>query len=621
MTERVAPRPALRRTLLSLIALLALIGLIAAGIWFARTRQPATARTGVFVSLQRTNLTATVNASGQIAPVQTANLSFTTPGIVEAVQVEVGSVVEANQPLATIDGRELRLRLTQAEAALTQAQANAEKVLAGATPEEIASAQAQVRQAQAQYRQTAGSVTQADIAAAQAQLEQAQAQLNALTAGPRTTDVRSAESQLEQSRSQLQAQRDQLSAAKTNAELALTQSTNTLTQAQSRYATAKQNWEYVRDTGNDPINPSLPDSARPGQSRPNTLNDAQRQQYYDAFVQAEAALRTAETNVQQAQVAFDTARQAEVNGIQVAEEQVNAAQTNLDRVTAGADTDQLAAARAQVQQAQANLAKLRGEQRGGALAAAQAGVDAAQANLARVQSGAQTSDLAVAQAQVSSAEAARDLAQLALDQATLTAPFRGTVAAVNLRAGEVPGAVQPAIILADLSSFYVDVAVDEIDVSRVRASQPVTLTLDALPGLALQGEVASVAPLSTEQSAVTSYAVRLRVGADDVRVKPGMSTNADIVVDTKTDALVLPRRAVRNDQGRLVVDVPVNQAYCTADPATLPDDLELEQREVQIGLSNDQLIEITGGLDTQTCVNVEGLDARSSPLFGRPRIR
>ena len=75
----------------------------------------------------------------------------------------------------------------------------------------------------------------------------------------------------------------------------LSRSTATLTQAQSRYATASQSWQYVQDTGRDPVNPSKTNAQ--GKAVPNTLNDAQRQQYYDAFVQAEAALHSAEDGV------------------------------------------------------------------------------------------------------------------------------------------------------------------------------------------------------------------------------------------------------------------------------------------------------------------------------------
>jgi HlyD family secretion protein len=98
-----------------------------------------------------------------------------------------------------------------------------------------------------------------------------------------------------------------------------------------------------------------------------------------------------------------------------------------------------------------------------------------------------------------------------------------------------------------------------------------------------------------------------------------MSTNADIIVNKTNDALVVPRRAVRADEGVLFVDVPVDQSLCTAAPETWPVQPELRAVEVETGLRNDERIEITAGdIDEQTCVYVEGFDPRLSPLGGPP---
>lgn len=603
------------RVIISVLGLVAIVGIIAYLVLNRNNSNSANLSYDLTYP-QRDSIVATVNASGQIKPAQVANLTFLSTGQVSEILVDVGDKVNTGDPLARVDSRELQFRAEQAEAALLQAQANYQKLAAGATPEEVAASEAQVRQAQAQLRQARGSVTQSDIAAAEAQLNQAQAQLSRLQGGPKAADVQLAQSQLDQAQANLQAQRDNLSANKTSSQLRLEQAANSLTQAQSAYSTAKQNWDYVQATGKDPVSPNRIDLSSPSGSSPNTLNDAQRQQYYNAFVQAEAALRNAEDAVEQAQVAYDNARQAEVSGVRVAEEQVKTAQTNLEKLLAGADTDQLAAAQAAVRSAQANLDKLRGDQRRGAIDAAQAAVDAAQSNLARIQSGASGDDLTIARAQVQSAQAAYDLAQLALEEATLRAPFAGTVSEINLQVGEVP-APNPAkvpMVLADLSSYHVDVAVDEIDIARLEVGQPVTLTLDALPDLQLPGTVESIAPLSTVQSAVTSYQVRITTQTNDPRVRSGLSASADIIVARKENALLVPRRAVRNERGTLIVEVPRDQSVCTVPRDERPAQLTLEQRPVQTGLSNDQSIEITSGLDEQTCISVPGIGARAEPL-------
>jgi HlyD family secretion protein len=608
MTEPPRARGFLRpRTLLTAAGLLLAVGACALGVFALRGGAAPPPRAFSLIYPRYDTLTASVNATGQIEPAQVANLSFGSAGRVDAVLVNVGDVVRAGAALARLDARELSIQVAQAQAGLAQAQASYQKLLAGATPAEIAAAEAQLEGARGQLRQAEGSVSPADLRAAEAQLAQAQAQLARLTAGPKTSDLQVAEAQLAQAQAQLETQRDQLSAAKTNAQLQMQQAASALTQAQSRYATARQNWDYVQSTGKDPS--TIADPVTGKRVHPK-VDDRQRQQYYDTYVQAEAAMHSAEAALQQAQVTYDAARQAEVNGIQVAEGQVAASQADLDKLHAPADADQLATARAQLASARANLDKLRGEQRRGALDAAQAGVAQAAANLDRLKAGPQPSDLAIAQAQVASAQAALDLARLTLDEATLKAPFGGTVAEVNLKPGEIPSPTEPPIVLADLSSFHVDVAVDEIDVSRLAIGQPVTLTLDALPGLALPGRVDSINPLATARTTVTSYEVRVTATASDPRVRAGMSANADIVVARKPNALLAPRRAVRNDRGRLVVDLPKDPSVCALPPDRRPPSVELTQREVRTGLSNEQVIEILEGVDDQTCVYVEGTDAR-----------
>jgi HlyD family secretion protein len=612
------PRP---RTILTLLGLLLVVAAIAYALLSTRTAQAPSERNFSLITPRYDTLVATVNAAGRIEPTRAVDLGFAATGRVSEVLVRVGDRVAQGDTLARLDQRELRLRLDQAEAQLRQAQASYDRLLGGAANADIEAAEAQLRQAEAQLRQVEGSVTTADLRAAEEQVRQAQAQLARLQGSPNTSDVQSAEARIREAELTLERQRTQLSANKTSAAIQLEQSTSQLTQAQSRYSTARQNWDYVRETGADPVVRTVSDPTRPGQTRPNRLNDSQRQQYYDAFVQAEAALRNAENAVAQAQVAAENARQAEANGVELAEGQLQVAQAQREQLFGAGTPEQVAAAQAQLATARANLERLRGDQRAGAVDAARAGFAAAQANLDRLRADPARPDVAAAQAQVDAARAASELAQLALEQAVLTAPFGGVVAAVNLKEGETPSAARPAISIADLSRFTVDVTVDEIDVSRISAGQPVTLTLDALPDLTLAGAVESIAPVAVDEAAVTSYQVRIGTEASDPRVRAGMSAGADIVVARRENVLLVPRRAVRSDRGRLVVDVTPDATLCQQPREELPAQPETEPRDVTTGLSNEQLIEISSGLDPQNCVYVEGFDSRFTIFGGPPRSR
>src|SRR6266511_3944108 len=190
---------------------------------------------------------------------------------------------------------------------------------------------------------------------AQAARDSAQRALAQVQAGSRIEDITAAEAALNQAQASLQAARDRLSAAKSQAETQVDQSALALTQAQARYSQAKTNWEYVQDTGNDPLVPKISDGK--GGTKANKLSDAQRENYYAAFVQAEAALHQAEQTVAQAQVAADAARQAEVTGVQTAESQVQSSDAALAKLRNGATAESLATAQTALTNAQRVLSQ------------------------------------------------------------------------------------------------------------------------------------------------------------------------------------------------------------------------------------------------------------------------
>jgi HlyD family secretion protein len=451
-----------------------------------------------------------VVADARVVPVQSVALNFPTSGIVAEVLVKEGDTIRKDAPLLRLDDRDLKLQIEQAQASLSQAQAGYDKLRAGAAPEEIAMAQAQVNQAQAQLRQTSGSVTQQDILAAQAQLDQARAALALLRAGPKSADLQAAQAALDQARASLQAQRDSLSAAKTRAQSEMEQAANLLRDRQADYD--RVYWDNRR------LEQQL---ARFNQELPQANKDQE--------AAALRAVRNAEESLNQARLGYEQAQQAEMTGIDAAEAQVRSAQASLDKLLAGTDADRVAAARAQVAQAEANLSKLRGDQRGGSVDAAAAGLANAQANLERLTTTPRTVDLANALAQVQVAQVALKQAELALDQATLSAPIGGTVVEVNLKVGEAAGLGKAAIVLADLSGWKIETTdLTELSVVHIHEGDPVAITFDALPGLEMPGKVTSIKALGENKQGDITYTVTIASDTQDARLRWNMTASVSI---------------------------------------------------------------------------------------------
>jgi HlyD family secretion protein len=92
-------------------------------------------------TVKKQDLKATVLATGQVVSETDLNLSFKTSGVVKSVSVKEGAKVKAGQQLATLSNQDAYASLTSARGSLAQAQANYNKVLAGASSEDITIAQ------------------------------------------------------------------------------------------------------------------------------------------------------------------------------------------------------------------------------------------------------------------------------------------------------------------------------------------------------------------------------------------------------------------------------------------------------------------------------------------------
>lgn len=182
-----------------------------------------------------------------------------------------------------------------------------------------------------------------------------------------------------------------------------------------------------------------------------------------------------------------------------------------------------------------------------ALKAAEAQIAQARANLERLKRTPTPEDLAIAQSQVDSAQVAVEQAKRRLEAATLRAPFDGVVEKVSVDVGQLVAAGTPAVVIADPSAFHILVAVDEMDVALVRVGQAVRISLDALPDTPIQGHVERIGLAGSQVTGVVTYDVRIAVDPTDAPLRTGMSATIDIVVAEKSNALVLPNRAIRTD--------------------------------------------------------------------------
>jgi HlyD family secretion protein len=141
--------------------------------------------------------------------------------------------------------------------------------------------------------------------------------------------------------------------------------------------------------------------------------------------------------------------------------------------------------------------------------------------------------------------------------------------------------------LPDLSHMEVATLLHESILHRVKDGMPARVRVESLPQYVLEGHVASIAPLPSYRSVPTSldvmnYVGHIRLNGIPEGLLPGMTAEVEILTDSVQDALVIPVEALGYDSGR---------EFCYV---ARPD--FLERREVKVGETSANLLEVTAGL-------------------------
>lgn len=225
---------------------------------------------------------------------------------------------------------------------------------------------------------------------------------------------------------------------------------------------------------------------------------------------------------------------------------------------------------------------------------------------------------------VNNAETLLESANQDLEDATLKAPFAGTVSAINGTVGEflspstgttalapgsgaaIPGtdtaagsaaggaaATRPGgsqfLVISNINRLQVVLPYEESDAAQIKPKQKVSIGFDAVPDLIESGTVSSVAPTSTAIAGVISYYVTVRLDATDPRLKDGQTARVTAITQEREDVLSVPNDAVRHqgaESAVVTVDGLGNQQTVTFQPGLVGPD----RTEVLSGLQEGQRI-------------------------------
>jgi len=155
----------------------------------------------------------------------------------------------------------------------------------------------------------------------------------------------------------------------------------------------------------------------------------------------------------------------------------------------------------------------------------------------------------VAQANVATATSQLSAAQIDMDRTIIRSPVDGVVVSRQVDPGQSVAASFQAPVLfqiaQDLSQLEAAITVDEADIGDVREGQSVQFTVDAFAGEDFEGRVVQLRKLGVATSGVVSYTVMVEASNPRGRLLPGMTANAEIIIERKDDVMRVPNAALR----------------------------------------------------------------------------
>jgi RND family efflux transporter MFP subunit len=238
--------------------------------------------------------------------------------------------------------------------------------------------------------------------------------------------------------------------------------------------------------------------------------------------------------------------------------------------------------------------------------------------------------LDLAKAQFEQANARLEELKINLANTNILSPVDGFVGKRFLDPGAFVGPNAPVVSVVDIRFVRLVANLVEKDMKRVSTGTPARVEVDAFPGELFTGKVSRVAPVF--DPATRTAEMEIEVPNPGYRLKPGMYARVQLTVDTKADALTVPRNAVVVDtegkQGVFVAIAGSGRQGGRADGARgqggQPREQNAQQRSggpagepaltakfmpVETGIRDDERIEIRAGLNDGARVITTGAGA------------
>lgn len=155
--------------------------------------------------------------------------------------------------------------------------------------------------------------------------------------------------------------------------------------------------------------------------------------------------------------------------------------------------------------------------------------------------------------------------------------IKGKIYSLNKLEGELVGPQLPLAVVGDATQFVVSMQIDEVDIMRMQLGLRVLLSLDSYKGQVFKAKISKIDPIMNERT--RTFTVEADFDAPPPLLFPNLNVEANIVLNTRENALTIPRDYLFQDSLVLLEDKSV--------------------RSIRVGMKDYRKVEVLHGLNEQ----------------------
>lgn len=533
--------------------ILGVVGVAALAFFFLRDGEP----TYSFVEVQRGDLREEVFETGETQMGEEIMLGFSEGGKIESLQVNEGDFIERGKQIASLDKERTRISLKEARASLFAAKAGLERLLEGATTEEIEAAEATVRSAETAYQNAKNNLKNIERVAEES-LKEAHRQTPHLL-----SEIVFSAKEVDEGVDEIVSYHfTGIYFSETYAARASRVEIRRASERIEKYEKMIRE-EEISFTKKDEALRETEESLRKMVKELDNIIEISEMDYYQRKMTGEEGQTGIGRKLDTFEVTDDS------TALQEFRRKLNSDLSDLRSLIQSVSSVRV--------NTDAELSVAQGEKE-----TRKKAIEEAEKNLNRIRAEVPVSEKRQKEAAIEQAEARVELLEKSLRDSTLNAPFKGTVSKVLKRGGEVVSPGEPVIALLPEEEFRIEVFIYEGDVGRIKENNKVEVSFVALEG-DFKGEVAFINPVGEIRDGVVYYKTFIVLQEYPEEIRVGMTADVTIIAKEKESVLFVPREAIYREDGEDYVDILLNG--------------EKEKRKVETGMTGERReMEILSGL-------------------------